>query len=266
MIRVAAVSDFNYLFYIKALFTSFLKHNSNVYFYLYYVGNEEISQLLNFPNLKIYQDNIIIKDNTVIKSVDTEDVVYKKYFDQKNFVSRKACYCNNIRFQFASKLLEENVSNFFLMDADMICNKDIQSIKVISRKYDLCIQPYFEDRAGNINEHGDKYYCVNFMYVNNTEQSRLFFNNLSKTIKEEFGIYKWGHAKFFKEQLFQYKNLKVLDMPWIYRDTNYNENSYIWSGENFRKNSKLVQQSTNEFKFIDQVEKYNNEYSIRLNN
>lgn len=266
MIRVAAVSDFKYLYYIKALFTSFLKHNSNTYFYLYYVGREDISQLLSFPNLKIYQDETTIKDKTVIKSIDTEDTVYKQYFDHQNSVSRKACYCNNIRFQFASKLLEENISNFFLIDADMICNKDIQSMKVISRKYDLCIQPYFEDETGSMNEHGDKYYCVNFMYINNTEQSKLFFKKLSKNIKDEFGMFRWGHAKFFRDQLLKSNNLKVLDMPWIYRDTNYNKNSYVWSGENFRKNPKLVQQSTKEFKFIEQVKRYNNEYSIRLNN
>jgi len=244
MISIACVSDSGYLRYAKAMFKSFNYKHQKLQKHMLYVGNKQeyVNEAIN-----MHYDGTQLSDvKDIIKDTNTEDNEYKQYFTNSTFLSEKNCYCNNQRFKFISNLLEANTRNLIFTDADMLCNRNVDFLKAISYKRDICLQPYFEDK---------KYYRTNFCYINNTPATRDFFKMVSVGIEKDFGLLKWGHTKYFTE-LIKQSNLKVLDLPENFIDTNYSADSYIWSGESFRKDKNMVNLSTKNFNYINKYESY----------
>jgi hypothetical protein len=242
MISIACVSDLNYITYAQAMFNSFKYKHKQLQYHLLYVGNNK--EYTN-KTINLSYDNIQLSDKKdIIKDFSTEDNEYKQFFTGNVMLSEKNCYCNNLRFKFVSNLLNTGIKNLIFIDADMLCNRNIDFLKLISYKKDICLQPYFE---------GKKYYRTNFFYINNTSPTREFFNAVAAGIEKDFGMFKWGHTKYFTE-LVKQSNLKILDLPENFIDTNYSNNSYIWSGESFRKEKNLVSISTKNFNYINKYE------------
>ena len=244
MITIACVSDSNYIPYAQAMFNSFKHNHKQLQYHLLYVGSNK-----KYTNrtINVSYDNTQLSDKKdTIKDFSTEDNEYKQFFTDNVMLSEKNCYCNNLRFKFISNLLDSGIKNLIFTDADMLCNRNVDFLKVISHKKDICLQSYLEDK---------KYYRTNFFYVNNTLATREFFNAVAVGIEKDFGMLRWGHTKYFT-QLINQSNLKVSELPEDFIDTNYCNNSYIWSGESFRKRKDLVGISTKNFNYINKYESY----------
>lgn len=244
MISLACVTDKEYLPYTNAMISSFKNYHKEVEIYIHYIGNKN-----EFTNntVNIFYENINLSTKkNIIKNIDFEDNEFLNFFTHKNVLSKKNCYCNNQRFMFINNLLEQNIKNLIFIDADMLFNKNVDFLKTITYKKDVGLQSYFDK---------ENYYKTNFMYINNTAKSRKVFNYISKNIDSEFGLYTWGHTKYFSNVIKLF-DLNIAKLPENFVDTNYYDNSYVWSGENFRKNPKLVKQSTKNFKYIEKYKSY----------
>lgn len=246
MISVACVTDKDYLSYAHAMIRSFKEHHKDVDVYMYYIGCKNEYKNRDF-NL-FYDKTKLSSKKNILKKKSTEDNEYYNYFKNPILLSEKNCYCNNKRFEFVYDLLMNNVKNIVFSDADMLCNANIDFLKVLSFKKDICLQTYIDKN--------NEFFKTNFFYVNNTENSRIFFKKLSNNIDKKLGFFTWGHTKFFTDEA-KNSNLKIVNLPEDFVDTNYKENSYIWSGESFRKNRDLVEISSKNFNYINKFEKYN---------
>lgn len=249
--NIASVSDELYLKYCVPCFNSF-KKNKNVKYFLYYIGDSVPS----FDNTILIQDNTFLSSvKNIEKNLKYEDNEYRVYFpDNKVYVSEKECYCNNIRFQYISNLLESCIKNLVFTDADMICNKKIDFLPTLCYKKDIALQHYYVDSNGNVSTNGNIRYRTNFMYINNTSNTRTLFSNLAAEIKKNYKF--WGHVDIFTSFVLTQNNLKIAELPTDFIDTNYKNNSFIWSGESFRKHEDSVEASTKNNRFLNALNVY----------
>jgi len=244
MISLACVADREYLPYAEAMIRSFKEFYKKANVYMLYVGST--NEYINDDITIFYDNRTLSKKKNILKDKNTEDNEFLTFFKKDNYLSKKNCYCNNQRFKFISMLLEKNIKNLIFIDADMLFNKKIDFLKIISYKKDILLQPYYDNGI---------FYKTNFLYINNTLKTKNVFKYISKNLEKEFGLYTWGHTKYFSKIIKTF-DLNIVELPENFIDTNYTDNSYVWSGENFRKNKKLVKQSTNNFKYIKKYKSY----------
>jgi hypothetical protein len=92
------------------------------------------------------------------------------------------------------------------------------------------------------------------MYINNTAGTKILFSRVSAEIEKNYKF--WGHVDMFSNFVLKQNNLKIVNLPTDFIDTNYCDKSFIWSGESFRKNANLVNASTKNTKFINSLTVY----------
>lgn len=235
MINFACVSNKAYISHALGLYRSArATHKVDEFtFHLYYVGQSPCQEFASLPNVQIYYDPIKLDNRRVLSKIEHDDEFLALFPPEKELlVSQEGCYCNNIRFRFARSLLYEKLDNILLVDADMLVNRAITHLPLITRTYDVALQPYCDIQSGRMQ------FCVEFLYIRNTSSAQSFFTLLDQKIVDEFGIFKWGHAKFFADQVYRYP-IKWLSLPEEYRDCKHRETSFIWTGEDFRKDATL---------------------------
>jgi len=246
MLNIALVSDYNYLSYTNSCTKSLLQHNKNINIFLCYIGKKTELKNLNYKHINITLKNKKFNDNKKTKKPKhTMDNEYVQYFpNSSEYVTKKNCYCNNIRFFFIKSLLNKGINNIVYIDVDNLCNKNLNFLLPYSYNFDILLEPFTSNKSKKLN------YKTNFMFIKNTQNTRKFFNTLVKKIKNK--IYTWGHTNLFTDIITK-TDIKIKNLPNNFVDTSYNENSYIWSGESFRKNKNLVKLSTNNNKFLDKI-------------
>jgi len=251
MLNIAAVSDKEYLDFVIPCFKSIKANNKNANFYLYFIG--EPGELLNYQtsHISIFFDNKkLCTEKHIVKKLNTIDNEFLKFFNTYEYVSEKNCYCNNARFYFIKKLLNLQINNIVFLDADSLCNKSLSFLIPYSYKYDILLESFNVDNNGFLNEVGTKRYKTNFMFIKNNKNTKKLFTSIS----DKCNIFDtmWGHTEFFTNEIFK-NNINIKELPKNFVDTNYSDNSFIWSAEGFRKQKNLIKNSTKNNKFFNKL-------------
>ena len=233
-LNVACVVDRNYLVYATGLYLSAKATLGNFTFHLNTVNTVDTTWFEQQKDVCVYPTTV---DLPTLAPVDRGeyDNEFLLHFDKSESpkITPLAAYCNNIRFEFASRLLANGVDNLLLLDADMLFNRDVSHLK-FSVKEHLALQSYIDNGATR--------YCVEFLFIKNKPETVRLFNDLATQVHTKQGIYKWGHAKFFAEMVDSATYISKLLVSDFYRDSLYRSFSYIWTGEDYRKQQRLCDQ------------------------
>lgn len=259
-LTVVCTTNEKYMQYLYPFLSSIEKNCKNINVVVRLINVK--SKLKTYNNINtFYIDEVRKFDNNVI--INHEDMKHLNYQELREIVKnnnlgnsifkkKEAVYCSNIKFNTINTLLDAGFKYICYLDVDTIVRKDFNDLVKTAKDYDIAMFIDNNDVDSYITKHGDSYMGLNagFMYINNTEISKLFYKELEQRVNNDIFDIEADEEEF--QKLYKTSDIKMCIVDFKYKDNgpNYNLDSYMWSGQS---DEKIY---NNDFK--DELEKYNN--------
>ena len=202
--------------------------------------------------VKKFDNGIIInqEDSKNLNFLELKDIVKNNILGNSIFKKKEAVYCSNIKFNTINTLLYNGFKHICYLDVDTIVRKDFNNLIDITKKYDIAMFIDDNDINSYTTKYGDSYMGLNagFMYVNNTNASKVFYNILEKKVNADIFDIEADEVEF--QKLYKNSNIKMFNVSSKYKDNGpvYNFDSYMWSGQSDEKVYNTI--------FKDELRKY----------
>jgi len=249
-ITVSCGCDDNYYHHARVLIQSINKHSPNVDIELTGVNlsrnNIDDAELLG---VKIVNDRVNLTDMKILiaRGIDLKHPRMNGY--RTRLVSPFVCYTVHSKFYNAHRLLTQGMDNILIMDADAIVRGDLNSMLKLLDNHDLAVN-YDTRRPGGMLPVEYPVFKEGVMLVKSCETTKLFFKKIAEQLKELTFTNNSKHLDIDSDSEIMGKvyhemkpSIRLTNIPTIYKDTEFNEDSIIWSGKGDRKttSSKYVE-------------------------
>ena len=265
---VTTTCDENYLPLLKCMLRSIYRNSEDTGFYLRLVDIKDKEKVHRdlvgiYPNIEINFDDqnlsckrdllkrkgLLLYDsientlkNSIAKSKHPLGVSFSKWM-----VSRRQCYCSNIRYRNIYEIINRGNEALYL-DTDVLVRSSLENLEEIIKENDICIKLTMEDvsKLGKQWEKSNAYpdnhgWQCGLIGCSPTEQSKKF---IKKTMERaEADMFFWDSDQFaFHES---YKDMGSSVLIHLLEDKfkddgraneGYSEKSIIWSGGYTKKN------------------------------
>ena len=240
---ITCSTDYNYIHYLYKLVDSLYINNTDADIFVRLVDftpdqfeevkskilNDRVKYILDKPNLSNRKD--ILKDVAsamhYVYGVDVCKTGSKNI--KKLLYSKRSVYTCHSRFKTINMLLNKGYDNVLSLDVDTVVIKNINHM-FDNHMYDVSIVPtYMDDRV-------ELWYNEGLLHISNTPEAVTFFKDVEDFIFESGRYFEWNIdsealGKCFTERL----DLKVGYLDDAYKDREFNDDSYMWSGDSIHK-------------------------------
>ena len=236
---ITCSTDYNYKHYLFKLLDSIKEHKVDADVYVRLVDftvdqvNEvklqyDVNFIIDRPELSNRKD--ILKDVShamhYTYGLDLMKTGTKNI--RKLLYSKRSVYTCHSRFKTINKLLKDNYKNVLSLDVDTIIKKDINHLFEDSDK-DLWVVPTTEE--------GVEYYFHNegLLLIGNNEKSRTFFKDVESYIFDSERYFEWNVDSEALENVHENCPLNLGFLDTTYKDKEFNDDAYMWSGDTTNK-------------------------------
>tara|TARA_S200002703_G_C3778526_1_gene239794 strand:+ start:577 stop:1398 length:822 start_codon:yes stop_codon:yes gene_type:complete len=244
-LTIVCSTNQKYLQYVKPFFNSLEKNSKNLNVVLRLVNCKNFNnEYKNFDLYKIYEykdfKNKIItnfEDSKKLNYIELKEKIKKGKLGNSIFKRDEGVYCSNIKFNTINFLISNSFKHILYLDVDTIVNHNFDSIIQDSKNYDLAMFIDKNDINSYTTKYDEKYMGWNagFMYINNTELSKNFYNTLEERVNKDIFNIEADEVEF--QKLLSEIDIKILYVNKKYKDNgpDYDINSYMWSGQSDEK-------------------------------
>lgn len=240
---ITCSTDYNYIHYLYKLVDSLYINNTDADIFVRLVDftpdqfeevkskilNDRVIYVLDEPNLSNRKD--ILKDvNHAMHYIYGVDVCKTGSKNIKRLLySKRSVYTCHSRFKTINMLLNKGYRTVMSLDVDTVVIKDINHM-FNNHEYDLSIVPTYID--GNT----ELWYNEGLLHISNTSQSVLFFKEVESYIFDSGRYFEWNiDSEALGECFTKRQNLRVGYLDSAYKDKEFNDDSYMWSGDSINK-------------------------------
>jgi hypothetical protein len=143
--------------------------------------------------------------------------------------SKRSVYTCHSRFKTISMLLNKGYSTVLSLDVDTVVIRDINHM-FNNHEYDVSIVPTY------INGNTELWYNEGLLHISNTPQSVLFFKEVEDFIFDSDRYFEWNiDSEALGECFAGRQNLRVGYLDDAYKDKEFDDDSYMWSGDSINK-------------------------------
>jgi len=247
-LTIACTTNQKYMRYIKPFLNSVEKHTTNLNVVLRLVNcNKFDNEYTNFDLYKMYETKPFDNKSCDINEMGYQELLKSIKLGKSKFTKSEGKYCCNIRFNTIKMLIDSNFKHIVYLDVDTIINKNFSSIITESKDYDIAM--YVGPWDANLDlACGYVFPDTGLMYVNNTELSKKFYENLAIKMSRP-DILAIDSNEFEFKKLLSELDIKMLVLDKKYKDNGpeYNADSYMWSGVGDQKKSDMFEQKLKEY-------------------
>jgi hypothetical protein len=191
--------------------------------------NDRVRYIHDKPNLSNRKD--ILKDvSSAMHYVYEVDVCKTGSKNIKKLLySKRSVYTCHSRFKTINMLLNEGYTNVLSLDVDTVINKDINHM-FHDHLYDVSIVPaYIDDKI-------ELWFNEGLLHIGNTPESIGFFKNVEDFIFGSGRYFEWNiDSEALGKCFTQRPGLRVGHLDDTYKDREFNDDSYMWSGDSVCK-------------------------------
>ncbi|MBP02199.1 MAG: hypothetical protein CMM25_05280 [Rhodospirillaceae bacterium] len=241
-LTISCACDSNYFTHALVLIRSIIKHSSDVNIILtgIHLLPEQIDMLDSLPVLFVDDRVDLPATKTLLaKGVDEKHPRMKTL--RSRLISPRVCYTVHSKFYNADNLLNNNFTNILILDADSIVRGDLNSIMNLLEDHDLSVS-YQPRRPGGILPIEYPVFKEGVMLVRSCTAMKLFFSKISKKLKDLTFLNESkkldidSDSEVMGETYCNMKsNIRLVNLPTIYKDTLFTAAGVIWSGKGDRK-------------------------------
>lgn len=226
--------DENYFEHCAVFIQSYFQYNidtkTEIHLHSINISKDKLD-LIRFLPIKIFETNIKLstKKTIMCRGVDGGHPRMKGSLRSRLY-SQQQCYCAHNKIFLANKYLTEGFDRILVLDVDCIFRKCIDDM--------LKLPGDFIVRYKQLNEFtAFKEGC---MLIKNTTATKAMFQEVSDTLMYKFtNLIEYDidsdHVVLGNTYSTFKKNIDLRQLPIEYKDTNYKNSSYIWSGKGDRK-------------------------------
>ena len=241
---ITCSTDYNYVNFLYKLLDSIEEHNihADVYVRLVDFTEEQSNEVASRYNINLINDNPKLSSRRDVLKDVSHAMHYTYGLDllntcrkniKKLLYSKRSVYTCHSRFKTINKLLEQRYKNILSLDVDTLVKKNIDHLFDNEEKYDL--------RTVTIIEEGIEYYFHNegLLLIGNSNESRNFFGKIEDYIFNNGERYlEWNVDSEALENVYKDSNLSLGFIDKLYKDTEFSEEAYMWSGDTNSKYDK----------------------------
>ena len=240
---ITCSTDYNYIHYLYKLVDSLHANNTDADIFVRLVDFtpaqfEEIkSNITNNRVEYILDEPVLSNRKDILKDVDCAmhyiygvDVCKTGSKNIKRLLySRRSVYTCHSRFKTISMLLNKGYKNVLSLDVDTVVIKDINHM-FDNQTYDVSIVPtYTGDRV-------ELWYNEGLLHICNTTESVIFFKSVENFIFDSGRYFEWNiDSEALGVCFAERPDLKVGYLNNTYKDREFNDDSYMWSGDSIHK-------------------------------
>jgi len=240
---ITCSTDYNYIHYLYKLVDSLYVNNTDAAVFVRLVDftpaqfeevkskitNKKVEYILDEPNLSNRKDILKDVDHAMhyIYGVDVCKTGSKNI--KRLLYSKRSVYTCHSRFKTISMLLNKGYSTVLSLDVDTVVIRDINHM-FNNHEYDVSIVPTYID--GNT----ELWYNEGLLHISNTPQSVLFFKEVEDFIFDSDRYFEWNiDSEALGECFARRQNLRVGYLDDAYKDKEFDDDSYMWSGDSINK-------------------------------
>lgn len=237
MLNIAVTTDSNFLYYTVVLIKSIIANTDSCLGWLFVRLVDCDNNIHNIvksisPKIRIIIDNANLsrKNTIMMRGVDVNHPRFSSL--RARLCSPHHCYCAHSKFSNLQELLNLELDNILILDADKIVRRNLEPLVSNLYSYDMCLKR--ENISTFLDIRGMRIYSEAVMVFKNTQHTRMFartlldeYNEVKKTSKFDIDSDTTSLAK----TVHKYSCVSILDMPPEYQDTSMSDDSYIWSGQ-----------------------------------
>ena len=234
--------DEHYFEHCVVFIQSYLQYNADllaeIHLHSINISKNILESIRRLP-VKIFETNIDLSTKRTImcRGVDGGHPRMKGSLRSRLY-SEQQCFCAHNKIFLANKYLTENFDQFLVMDVDCIFRRCIDSIFKLPGDFIVQYRKYGDNMS----------FKEGCMLIKNTPGTKKLFQRSSDML-----IYKLNNKKEYdidsdhvvlREAFKPLQNIVDLQqLPFEYKDTNFNGSSYIWSGKGDRKTKSNIYKS-----------------------
>jgi lipopolysaccharide biosynthesis glycosyltransferase len=246
MYPIIITCDVNYFEHCVVFIQSYLQYNydscTEIHLHTINIPKDKLKSIRILP-IKIFETNINLSTKRTImcKGVDGKHPRMEGSLRSRLY-SEQQCYCAHNKIFLANAYLVRDFDQLLILDVDCIFRKRIDDMFKLPGDFIV--------RHKQLNNFtAFKEGC---MLIRNTTATKTMFREVSDILMHKFTnlveydidsdhVVLGNTYKLFKNMI----NLKQL--PVEYKDTNFNNSSYIWSGKGDRKTKSNVYNSKHKY-------------------
>ena len=226
--------DENYFNHCAVFIQSYLQHNVDVpaelHLHSINISKDRLEALRGLP-VKVFESNINLstKKTIMCRGVDGGHPRMRGSLRSRLY-SEQQCFCAHNKIFLANKYLNENYGQILVLDVDCIFQRCIDGIFSLSGDFIL----RYKQRNDYIS------FKEGCMLIKNTPGTKKIFQQASDILlhkfknKQDYDID--SDHMVLRETFETLKNtIDLKQLPIEYKDTLFNDNSFIWSGKGDRK-------------------------------
>lgn len=238
--------DSNYFEYCVVFIQSFLEYNEDcrAYIHLHTVNmsDEELDVISGLP-IKIINTelNLSTKKTIMSSGVDGGHPRMKGSL-RSRLSSEQHCFCAHNKIFLANEYLTTGYDKILVMDVDCIFRKNIDSI--LDLQGDLVLQYNHYGKFTAFKE--------GCMLIRRTSGTKILFENVNDRLHHKFRTkidydIDSDHIELGNMYELLRDNIDLQPLPFEYKDTEYSDDTYIWSGKGDRKEKSNIYKSKHNY-------------------
>ncbi|MAF24353.1 hypothetical protein CL634_02020 [bacterium] len=266
---IVCTADQEYLPLLKILVKSIARNSPNVDLFIRlvnceYLEAQEIEKI--HPKITFLFDRVALcsrRKKLQRSGAPLQDEMFGVYDASANperfrgakwLYSEKMAYCSNIKFNTINLLLNKGTESIMYMDADAIVRGSLDELEKISKKYDISMLvetgdesfmpdggeidgkklprlDYYDRLTNGTKESNYTEWHAGLFTIKNNHRTRAFFKTMERKISAPAELYDWeADQTLFNETYQETKDLSVYCLPKKFKDEEFSDNSFIWSG------------------------------------
>tara|TARA_Y100000361_G_scaffold9552_2_gene7692 strand:- start:3430 stop:4212 length:783 start_codon:yes stop_codon:yes gene_type:complete len=240
---VCTSSNDDYFPHLLSLINSFGENNDGTFLVrAVNMSKENINRLKSIPYVQIREDNLKLSRKKDILSRGVDGLHPRMNSLRTRLCSEDHCYCAHSKFKNAAELLSEGFEKVLILDADTIIRKNIDPLFDMVDDCDLAID-FSKVGRGCILPEGQLSFKEGLMLIKNTEICRIFFKKINLRLdqlrRSRSSLYDIDSDHVLMAHFFEkIKNkIRIKKIPKTYKDTDFKDESHMWSGKGDRKTS-----------------------------
>lgn len=240
---ITCSTDYNYIHYLYKLVDSLHVNNIDADIFVRLVDftpaqleeiksnitNKRVRYILDEPGLSNRKDILKDVDHAMhyIYGVDVCKTGSKNI--KRLLYSKRSVYTCHSRFKTISMLLNKGYKNVLSLDVDTVVIKDINHI-FENHTYDVSIVPTYIDNRVEL------WHNEGLLNISNTPEAVTFFKNVEDFIFDSGRHFEWNIDSEALGKCYEgYQELRVGHLDDAYKDKEFRDDSYMWSGDSINK-------------------------------
>ena len=243
-LNIICTTDVNYFDHFVALARSIVSNVTNYKLHarLVHVEQHHIDKILSVsPDIRIIDDKTDASDKRTIVRTGIDLVSVMDLTLRERLISERLLHCVYSKYDNAKLLFDEGCNEILVMDADGVVRKDLTELHELIRQHEFIAR---EETRKPIGLFPLKMRLISegVMGFRNTPLTRSFIDRIIAHIDSVKGTpeHNFQNDTFAIAKLMdELTEIDYLDLPVMYKDWQFDPESYIWSGQGKGKHSDI---------------------------